>query len=236
VTRLSIVGLASVGVVGLLSLMVTWWFGPIDAVKANRFAPAVFDARDIVPIGYAAFAVSLGVTAGMLLRRTLPAMAVTLAAFLGARLAFTFWARPHLMTPEHVDMPLTAGGLGFGPSAAGVTVFVEPPSIANAWVISTEIVGQQGNVATSQVLHQFIESACPTIANLTENGQAGRAPADASVFRNCADQLAGSFHLAVNYQPADRYWTFQWIELAIFAGLTGILVGCCIWWTRRRLI
>jgi hypothetical protein len=40
----------------------------------------VFGARDVAPVGYAAFGFALGVTAGALIRRTLPAMASTLAA------------------------------------------------------------------------------------------------------------------------------------------------------------
>ena len=83
--KLGVVGLASIAVAGLLSLMVTWWSSPIDRVNADRFRLGIFAERDIVPIGYAAFAFALGVTAGLLIRRTLPAMAATLVAFVGAR-------------------------------------------------------------------------------------------------------------------------------------------------------
>jgi len=72
---------------GFLGLMLTWWASPIDTVNMNRFAPGVFDQRGMVAIGYAAFAFALGVTAGVLIRRTLPAMATTLVAFVAARLA-----------------------------------------------------------------------------------------------------------------------------------------------------
>jgi hypothetical protein len=44
--------------------------------QLSRFSPLVFDARDIAPVGYAAFAFALGVTVGVLVRRTLPAMAI----------------------------------------------------------------------------------------------------------------------------------------------------------------
>lgn len=41
------------------------------------------------------------------------------------------------------------------------------------------------------------------------------------------------FHVAVEYQPGDRYWTFQWIETGIFVALAGILAGFSAWWLRR---
>jgi hypothetical protein len=88
-----------VAVAGLLSLMVTWWSSPIDTANANRFGNAMFGLRDIVPMGYAAFAFALGVTTGVLMRRTLPAMASTLVVFVAARLAEAVWVRPHLMPP-----------------------------------------------------------------------------------------------------------------------------------------
>ena len=42
---------------------------------------SAFAQRGIVLIGYAAFAFILGVTSGLLIRRTLPAMVTTLVAF-----------------------------------------------------------------------------------------------------------------------------------------------------------
>lgn len=41
-------------------------------------------------------------------------------------------------------------------------------------------------------------------------------------------------HIEVDYQPADRYWTFQWIETGIFLALSGLLAWFCSWWLRRR--
>jgi len=84
-TRLALVGTASMAVTGLLSLLVGWWFSPIDRLNLNRMSPSVFGVRGITPIGYAAFAFALGVTLGVLVRRTVPAMALTIVGFLGAR-------------------------------------------------------------------------------------------------------------------------------------------------------
>ena len=43
------------------------------------------------------------------------------------------------------------------------------------------------------------------------------------------------YHLTTVYQPADRCWTFQWAETAIFVGLGLALLGLSYWWLRRRL-
>ena len=48
-------------------------------------------------IGYAAFAFALGVTAGLLIRRTLPAMAVPLGVFAVVQIAWPIWVRAHLI-------------------------------------------------------------------------------------------------------------------------------------------
>ena len=79
--------------------MVTWWSSPVDRVNMNQFT-SVFDQRGIVPIGYAAFAFALGVAAGLIIRRTLPAMATTLVGFVAVRMLVTFLVRPHLIAPR----------------------------------------------------------------------------------------------------------------------------------------
>ena len=76
--KLGALGLASAVVVGLISLMVTWWSSSFDRVSMNAFG--TFDQRDIVAVGYAVFAFVLGVTTGVLSRRTVPAMAVNSSA------------------------------------------------------------------------------------------------------------------------------------------------------------
>ena len=66
--KVALVGLASIAVAGLSSLMITWWFSPIEKVNmngasqlgGNRFAPGAFSEHGIVPFGYAAFAFAVG--------------------------------------------------------------------------------------------------------------------------------------------------------------------------------
>src|SRR3954451_13709403 len=95
VVQLAVVATAPVLATSLLSALVTWWSGPVDRAAAAVYD--TFDQRDVVPIGYALFALAFGVTAGLLVRRTLPAMALTLAGLLTARILVTEWIRPLLI-------------------------------------------------------------------------------------------------------------------------------------------
>ncbi len=52
----------------------------------------------IVPVGYAVFAMALGIAAGALLRRTLPAIAVTLGGFIAAAPGDRLRLRPHYLS------------------------------------------------------------------------------------------------------------------------------------------
>jgi hypothetical protein len=236
--KLGVIGLASMAVAGLLSLTVTWWASPLDHAHMNRFA--TFDQRDIVAIGYAAFAFVLGVTAGALIRRTLPAMAITLGAFVFARLAMTHWVRPRLIAAAHQTSALDPLSMGYGSTGSGPdNLFPATPHIPNAWIYTTRIVDTAGHPLSPQ----YLMNACPLVG--TGPAPAGPAPGQSfktqapavaqTALHDCVTKLSATYHLAVTYQPASRYWTFQWCELGIFLGAALLLSGGCIWWVRRRL-
>lgn len=233
--KVGVGALASMVVAGLVSLMVTWFFSPIDRVNMDQFA--VFDERSVVPIGYAALAFAVGAVAGVLMRRTVPAMATSVVAFVAARLGIEFGVRPYLILPAHTSVALSAtSNVGFGPDPSGAITFMAgDPTIPNAWVTSSQVVDSAGEVPSDQSLHQFLVGACPNIASPPTTGVGGHGPANQTIFQDCITQLSAKYHQAVTYQPPSRYWTFQWYETAIFVGLAVVLVGFCFWWVQRRL-
>jgi len=239
-TKLGVIGVASMALAGLLSLIVTWWASPLDRANMNVFG--IFNQRDIVPIGYAAFAFVLGAIAGVLIRRTLPAMATALVAFVAARLAFIQLVRPHLIAPKLRDLALSLTSMGFGSTNGGpFTLEPNPPNIPNAWINSAQIVDKGGDALTPQ----FVATACPRLVAgaqvggpATGSGHVSRAqvPAGAQeVLQNCVAKVGATYHEVVTYQPASHFWVFQWYELAVYLGAALLLTGACFWWVRRRL-
>ncbi len=49
-----------------------------------------------------------------------------------------------------------------------------------------------------------------------------------------ADQLASQSGTTYLYQPADRFWTFQFIKAGLFVLLTAAALGATIWLPHRR--
>ncbi|SNQ47386.1 conserved membrane hypothetical protein [Frankia canadensis] len=167
-TRLGVSTLAAAAAAGVLGQVARWWCAPIDtAVRAGhgnggllsqpRMSPVIFDARGLVPLGYAAFAVVLGVTVGMLVRRTVPAMALTLAVYVAVQIAVPLLVRPHLASPSHATSAITADTLhgfrGSGPPDAGgridaLMVDVTAADAAGAWMLSSRTVDAAGKVVS----------------------------------------------------------------------------------------
>lgn len=231
--KLGLVGAASVIATGLLSLMVTWWSNAADHSNMDRFNAGLFGERNIAPLGYAAFGFALGVTIGLIVRRTLPAMATTLALFLGARLGFTYLIRQHLVPPAHLTQSLTTAVNGFGQVNGGPPTLFASANLPNAWVYSTQIVDGSGHSITPQV----VSVACPDMVRpftAPVSGGAVRAPLDPQgAFRACVSKLGATYHATVTYQPASRYWLFQGLEAGIFFAAAVALAVFCFLRIRR---
>jgi hypothetical protein len=239
VTKIGVGAGMTVAVAGLLTLTITWWYRALDHVGSNQYD--LFERRDIAPIGYAAFAFAAGVLLGAVIRRVVPAMAATLAIFIGARVAVAIWLRPHLLSPLHKSVSLLGtDGFGFASSNGGpITLMAKASAGVNTWTQSTHIVTSGGHTATSAQLSSFIQQHCPAIANPPAvapglNHPVKADPAGAASFEACRQQAAKMFHLVLTYQPASRYWALQWLECSIFLALAVMAVGASYWWLTRR--
>jgi hypothetical protein len=232
--KLAVTGAAAVVAAGLCGLAVTWWSDPLDKsapAGLGMMDPLVFGARGITPMGYAAFAFVLGTTVGMLVRRTLPAMALTLAVFAALQLAVPLAMRAHLMPPVTSTFPLSVANVnGIGSSEDGVVhLFLRSaaPGHPGAWVLASNLVGPSGQVLTPN------GDGYPVPISTTSGPCA---PQQQGGFAGCAAEFGRlGYRQQATYQPLDRFWPFQWIETGSYAVLTLGLTWFSFWWIRRRL-
>jgi hypothetical protein len=224
--KLALTGLAAVTAAGLGSLAVTWWSSPIDKTAQNfpKMAPLLFDTRGIVPIAYAAFAFALGVTVGMLVRRTLAAMAITLAVFVAVQFAMPLLVRPHLLPPTRSTIQITESNLedfNFG-ADRGLRVSAKVAD-TGAWVLSSHTVDASGHTVD-------------TIPVSMSSGPCAPSGPPERVISACLAEIERlGYRQQVTYQPSSRFWAFQWYETGVYTALTLGLAGFCFWRIRRRL-
>ena len=184
----------------VLTVLVIWWHSPLD--RASYGGPwAAFDVEGLAPIGYAVFALSLGTLAGLVLRRTIPAMALTLFVFVGVRILIAE-VRPHFMTA------VTSSALDVK---------------QGSWLVSANYyTDAHGHHVSFELVNQMV-SVYASTAPKTFNGSA------------VMDYLhQQGISLVTDYQPPDRFWTFQLIEAALFFGLALGLIAASLWWLQRR--
>jgi hypothetical protein len=238
--KLALTGLAAITAAGLGSLAVDWWSDPIDKAATNfaRMEPVLFDARGIVPIGYAAFAFALGVTVGMLVRRTLPAMAITLAVFVAVQIAMPLLVRPHLIPPTRSTIEISASnldGIAARPGGGSVRVMTKAPdtgAYTGAWVLSSHTVDASGHAVDTVRLSRT--GACGPPQGGPAQQPAGAKPGD-ELSACFAEIKRLGYRQRLTYQPASRFWAFQWYETAIYIALALSLAGFCFWRIRHRL-
>jgi ABC-type transport system involved in multi-copper enzyme maturation permease subunit len=224
--KLGLVGLAAIAITGLLSFVISWWASPIyhaaqkaaqNALSVNKIAPPLFGATGIVPVGYAAFAFALGVTAGVLIRRTIPAMAVTLVIFAAVQVVMPLMIQPHLIPPAQLTAPFNANTANqIMIQSPGNTMTLQGSySRPGAWILSNQTITPAGKVFAGPATGACLSSTAPP--------------------QQCSNWL-NSLHLRqlISYQPASRYWPLQWLEMAIYVVLAAGLSLVCLWQVRRR--
>jgi hypothetical protein len=212
--KLALIGLAAMAVTEALALMHAWWADPISKAIAlgggasvfsgTRFGWTTFATNGITPLGYAAFAFTLGTAAGVLIRRIVPAMAVTLAIFAAVQVAMPLWVRPHLIPAQHTIVSVAALD-SLRPDKL--------PGQPGAWLLSSEPINAAGQPVTAT------PAACLALPMTKESSE--------GPYLDCL--ASHGVREAITYQPASRYWPFQWIETGIFLALALALAWFCFW-------
>jgi len=201
---------------GVFSLLLNWYYQPYFALGNQRltleettpFFPGIFDLRGIGLAAWTLAAFSIGALAGMLIRRVVPAIVATLVAYAALAFAAGGFLRQHYLTPlvtSNLNLP------------------------GSAWIIS-QWWTKGGKFAFSgwppdRLLQQF----CP-------NGPSGPVgPFGKSKPVAIAECLTPHGYTQwTAYQPASRFWAFQWIEGGWLLVLSATAIALTVWLVRRR--
>ena len=229
--KLALTGAVALAVTEAFSLLQAWWAAPItraidlggsvSVFSGGRYSALNFATGGIAPLGYAAFGFALGVTAGLLIRRAVPAMAVTLVIFAAVQVVMPLWVRPHLLPADtaiaSIDSTHAAFSyLGTDPVLTASVV----PGQPGAWILSSVAVNAAGRPLSA------LPAAC-----------ASGSPAAGSAFGSDLGHCLASHGVreAVSYQPASHYWPLQLVETGIFLALALALAWFCFRRLDRRL-
>ncbi|GAA1585507.1 MULTISPECIES: ABC transporter permease subunit [Kribbella] len=245
-TKLGLTGLAALGIAGLLSFAVTKWSAPIDAAldagqDSNTYLPRMFPlpfgARGLVPVAYVAFAFAFGVAMGLVIRRTVVALAVTLTVVILVEVLAPSLIRPHLLAPTESYLTVTQDTIrGFGmtgPNGSVKQIEVASGSVG-AWKFYDRTVDKAGKTVGS--LPDWVVDCAPSGPPPPGNSSVSSAGPVSAKAAACFKRLADEgYRQHIKYFGSNTFWALQWREFGFFLLLAALLTGFSFWRIRRDL-
>jgi hypothetical protein len=241
--KLGLSVLAVAVVVGILTTAITWWAHPIDGAQGgqhgslpSRMTPIAFGMRGVVPISYAIFALVLGTLVGLVLRRSIPAMALTLVVYVLIQVAVPLWVRPHLVPPVTTTETISESTLdGISADAGGpfhITLQTPDP---RDWVLTNQTIDKHGQA--SELPSWFADCLPPPPGAEGRDSQGNvQVQAHPGTLHSCLSRLAAEgYSQRLVYHPMGHFWRLQLTETGLYLVASGLLAGLSFWWIRRRL-
>ena len=206
IAKLALLAVAVTVAAEAFSLLFSWYFQPWLARGLDgMLAPQLFDLRGIDFAAWTLLAFAIGAIAGVLIGRTVPAMAASIAAWTGLDFAANLFLR------KHYQAPLVAG------SAKAST-----GSFANNWSWAQWYTGPNGKPVSQQTIRNVVAQAPASVQNSKDPNAAA------------AYLSAHHYAQWWLYQPQSRYWHFQFIEGGWLLVLSLVLLAGTVWLVRRR--
>jgi hypothetical protein len=202
----------------ILTAAFTWWSRPFARISDSsgfsfsRINPDVYDFAGIVPMAYMVFTFALGTAAGAFIRRTVPAMAVTIAGYLAFRVPLES-LRGYLLPPRTLTYPIN---------------HTSPLAGRGDWVMaSSGLIDKAG--------HPVSFAAAAALCPSGKSRSGGNVLGGNVLGGNGKCMAAHGFLQRDIYQPASRFWALQGIETGIVVAIALLLLAAAAWWTIRRI-
>ena len=210
VTKLVLLGVVLTAITLAFSALFTWWYRPFDAITGRMTPSGAYEISGLVFAARTLFGFTLGALLGLLIRRTVPAMAATAAGWAAVALPTMIYLRPHIQKPI-----ITIGHPAKGTIASSHVPF-------NANVINNWIQNPAGqHVSFDQLFQQAIVGNGGTIPTPDQF--------DTYLTQNHYSQW-------VSYQPNSWFWHFQTVEASGYAILAILLAVATVLILRRRAV
>jgi hypothetical protein len=215
--KLVLVGIAVAAIAGAFSVLVSWYYQPYLATgngsvfsSPSPLSPGLFDLRGVAFAAWSLAAFAIGALAGLLIRRVVPAIVATLAAYTGLALLAGNEFRQHYVTP----------------------LVVKGSNLPNSAWITSEWWTRDGKVAFDgrppiDLLQQLCSGSFVT-------GPGGRIGIRGA-FSPTTCLVQHGYTQWSDFQPASHFWPFQWIEGGWLLALSMLLVAVTVWLVRRRV-
>jgi hypothetical protein len=207
---------------GAFGLAFSWCYGSLIAgrdgfVPLSPLTNVTFDLRGVAIAGWTLAAFAIGALAGALIRRVVPAMFATIAAWSGLALLTAIYLRRHYRTP----------------------LVTRTPNLSSADWVLTQSWTQGGKPVSSSAVNQVLQKIGATIvtpgqlASMAAPGT-GSTQASAQSANPVQYLLHHGITFSASYQPASRFWSFQWIEGGWLLALSVLLMAAAVWLVHRR--
>jgi hypothetical protein len=211
--KLLALGAVVAAVAGALSVLFSWYYQPYFVTRNQTlslhewtpFLPGLFDLRGVSFAAWTLVAFAIGGLAGMLIRRVVPAIVVTLGTYAVLALAAGSFLRQHYLAPL-VTSKLSLPG--------------------SAWILS-QWGTKGGKFAFAGTQPRDVFQLCPPSVIGPGKGR----PGSVSV-AHCIVQHG--YTLLTSYQPVSRFWPIQFIEGGWLFALSLLLIAVTVWLARRR--
>ena len=197
---------------GAFGLLLAWYEQPlVDNTGLSRLDGQIFPITGAAAAGWAFAGFGIGVLAGMLWRRVVPALVSAFAVWFGLAFVAATVFRERYAAPLTTTSPELPGG------ALGMSQW---------WTKNGVVVGDtEINAALQSIGVQINQSA---------NGVSVHAAPGAPAVDPFQYLVTHGFAQVTSYQPASRFWPFQWIEFGWLAALSLLLLAGTWWLLRRR--
>jgi len=201
--------------------LVSWCYQPFAAAGNQDMGlygdtpfAVVFGLREVTFPAWTLAVFATGALAGMLIRRVVPAIVAALAVYAGLAIAAAAFLRDHYLAPLATSNPNVPG---------------------TAWIISQWWTKNGTFVFAGNPPDSLLNKFCtfPQFPVGKGGGGGGGGPSySVNPFAQCL--APHGYTLWTSYQPASRFWPFQWIEAGWLLALAALLIAATIWLVHRR--